>query len=409
MTARRSRAGRRSSVFARPGYRRLWAARTVSQWGDVVQFTTMALLVLHLTGSGLGVSGAVVAEILPVLLLAPIAGTLVDRLPRVRVMVVADLARALLAAALALSHGNVALAYAVAFGLSAGSVFFSPAAGSLLPGLVEDEQLVAANSGIWSAAVLSQIVLAPIAGVLAGTVGFGVAFGLNAASFAASGALLVGLRAREAPRPVASTNFWREGRQALGLLVGDRALRALALAQGLAALSAGATSALLVVLVRSHLHATPTDYGLALAAIGIGAFVGPLLLTHLRPNGQDARIVFGAFGLRGIVDLVLATVGVLPVALGALVGYGLGTSTGSVSFSSLIQRQVPDATRAKIFSAFDLVWHSARLVSIVAGGALADAYGIQSVYVAGGILLLLASLAGATTFRGESPRAAGAT
>ena len=144
------------------------------------------------------------------------------------------------------------------------------------------------------------------------------------------------------------------------------------------------------MLVRSHLHATPADYGLALAAIGVGAFVGPLLLAHLRPSGQHARIVFGAFGLRGAIDLVLATVGVLPVALGALVGYGLGTSTGSVSFSSLVQRQVPDATRAKIFSAFDLVWHSARLVSIVAGGALAEAYGIQSVYVAGGLLLLAA-------------------
>ena len=62
------------SVLARPGYRRLWAARTVSQAGDVVQFTTLALLVFQLTGSGLGVSGLVLAEIAPVLLLAPLAG-----------------------------------------------------------------------------------------------------------------------------------------------------------------------------------------------------------------------------------------------------------------------------------------------------------------------------------------------
>jgi len=58
------------SVLARPGYRRLWASRTVSQCGDVAQFTTVALLVYSLTGSGLGVSGVVLAEILPVLLLA---------------------------------------------------------------------------------------------------------------------------------------------------------------------------------------------------------------------------------------------------------------------------------------------------------------------------------------------------
>jgi hypothetical protein len=63
------------SVLARPGYRRLWAARTVSQAGDVVQFTALALLVYSLTGSGLTVSGVVLAEIVPVLL-APLAGPL---------------------------------------------------------------------------------------------------------------------------------------------------------------------------------------------------------------------------------------------------------------------------------------------------------------------------------------------
>jgi hypothetical protein len=69
-------------LLARPGYRRLWLARTVSQVGDVAQFTTLALLLVALTGSGLGVSGAVLAEIVPVLLLGPLAGSVVDRLPR---------------------------------------------------------------------------------------------------------------------------------------------------------------------------------------------------------------------------------------------------------------------------------------------------------------------------------------
>lgn len=65
-------------MLARPAYRRLWGARTVSQAGDVAQFTTLALLVFHLTGSGLGVSGVVAAEIAPVLLLAPAAGAFND-------------------------------------------------------------------------------------------------------------------------------------------------------------------------------------------------------------------------------------------------------------------------------------------------------------------------------------------
>ncbi len=104
-------------------------------------------LLLELTGSGLGVSGAVVAEILPVLLLAPLAGSLVDRLPRVRVMVAADVWRAVLAAVLAVAHGEVAVAYAVAFGLSAGAVFFNPAAQSVLPALVDQDELVTPTPG----------------------------------------------------------------------------------------------------------------------------------------------------------------------------------------------------------------------------------------------------------------------
>jgi len=380
------------SVLRSPVYRRLWLARTVSQGGDVLQFTTLALLVLRLTGSGVGLSGAVLAEIAAVLLLAPTAGTVVDRLPRVAVMVVADLVRLVLA----VWHGDIVVVYTAAFGLSAGSVFFNPAAGSLLPSLVAREQLVAANSGMWSAAVLSQIVLAPIAGVLAITTGFGWAFAVNAASFAVSAVLLQGLRSGEAPRPIVTSGIFTHSREAFTLLTRDRLLRALAIAQGLAALSAGATSALLVLLATHRLHTSGSGYGLLLAAIGVGAFAGPFLLTHISVQARRPRVVFVAFGLRGLVDLVLTSVTALPVALGALVLYGMGTSTGNVTFSSLIQSHVPEGLRGRVFSAFDLIWQAMRLVILLLGGVVADAFGIRSVYYLGAALLLLAALAGFT-------------
>src|SRR6516225_5020490 len=383
-------------VLASPGYRRLWAARTVSQWGDIAQFTALALLVFHLTGSGLGVSGVVVAEIVPVLLLAPVAGPLVDRLPRVTVMVAADLARLVLAGVLAVWHGDIAVVYALAFGLSAGAVFFNPAASSLLPALVKQDELVAANSAIWSAAVLSQILIAPLAGLLTTTAGYGWAFAANAASFAASAVLLAGLRAGEAPRPVTAAPIWAQAGEAVGQLAHDRLLRALAVAQTLAALSAGATSALLVVLAMRRLHSSGGGYGLLLAAIAVGAFTGPLLLARLPALGRRPVTVFAAFGLRGLVDLVLATVTALPAALAALVGYGIGTSTGNVAFATIIQSHVPDRMRGRVFSAFDLIWQSMRLASLLLGGLLADTAGIRAVYYLGGALLVAAALTGLT-------------
>lgn len=144
------------------------------------------MLVFRLTGSGLGASGAVIAEILRVLLLGPIAGAVVDRLPHVRVMVAADLWRTALASVPPLADHEMAAVYAVAFGLPAGAVFFNLASASVLPSIVDEQELVAANSGLWSAAVVSQIALAPLGGLLVGAWGVAPASWLNAATFAVS-------------------------------------------------------------------------------------------------------------------------------------------------------------------------------------------------------------------------------
>ncbi len=394
-------------LLGQPAYRRLWLARTVSQVGDVAQFTTLALLLVAVTGSGLGVSGAVLAEIVPVLLLAPLAGSLVDRLPRVQVMVIADLARVLLAGALAVFHDSAPVAYAVAFGLSCGQVFFSPAVQSLLPSVVDDDELVAANSGIWTAAVTVQILVAPVAALLAVHVGFGVAFATNAVSFALSAAVLRGLREPERTRPVHVTSPFAHAREGLAALAALPLLKALAAGQFLAALSAGATSALLVVLAQDRLGGG-SSFGVLVAAIGAGAALGPLLLLRRITDPRRPLFVFGPYAVRGIVDLVLAAATSVPLAASALVLYGLSTSTGNVTFSSLIQSRVPDNLRGRAFAGFDMLWQTGRLLSLLGGGLLADAVGIQAVYLLGGLLLLTAAAVGSHAARAAAGTTGGA-
>ena len=385
---------RAKGLLAQPGYRRLWTARTVSQVGDVAQFTTLALLLVHLTGSAVGVTGAVLAEIAAVLLLGPLAGTVVDRLPRVRLMVTADLLRVLLAAALAVWHDAPAVAYAVAFGLAAGQAFFGPAAQSLLPSLVTDDELVAANSGIWTAAVTAQVVVAPVAALLAVRVGFGAAFAVNAASFAVSGLVLTRLREPARAAPVSVSSPFAHTREGLAALAALPLLRALAVGQFLAALSAGATSALLVVLARDRLGGGG-GYGLLVGAIGVGAALGPLLVVRRIRDPRRPLLVFGPYAVRGLVDLTLSVVTAVPLAAGALLFYGLSTSTGNVTFSSLVQSRVPDDLRGRAFAGFDVLWQTGRLLSLLGGGLLADAVGIRAVYLVGGLLLLGAAGVGA--------------
>jgi MFS family permease len=310
-------------VFAIADYRRLWAARTVSQWGDTVNFVALALLIYELTGSGLGVTGVVVAEILPILLLAPLAGPLVDRWPRVGVMVASDLFRLVLMLVLALWNDSPWVVYAIALGMSVGAVFFNPAAGSVLPAIVARDGLVAANSGIWTAAVLSQVALAPMAGLMIVTVGYEAAFVVNAASYAVSAVVLRGLHPSQRVEQVERRHLLAEAREGLGVLVQHHLLRALAVGQAMAALSAGATSALLVVLAEERLGVTGAGYGSLIAAIGVGAAIGPLVLVRRLSDPSRPVFVFGPFALRGLVDLVLAAVTAL-VVHGVQVVYYLG-------------------------------------------------------------------------------------
>jgi MFS family permease len=389
-------------LLGRPAYRRLWIARTISQVGDVAQFTTLALLVLTLTGSSLGVTAVVLAEIVPVLLLAPLAGSLVDRLPRVLVMVVADVVRVVLVVVLAVWHDHVAVAYAVAFGLSAGQVFFSPAAQSLLPSVVRDEELVAANTGIWTAAVTAQVLVAPVAALVAVQVGFGPAFALNAVSFAVSAVVLRGVPEPQRAPAVRVRNPFAPARGAARALGRVPLLKALAVGQFLAAVSAGATSALLVVLAQDRLGGGE-GFGVLVAAIGVGAALGPLLLLRRIKDPRRPLFVFGPYAVRGVVDLVLAVVTTVPLAAGALLFYGLSTSTGNVTFTSLVQSRVPEDLRGRAFAGFDMLWQTGRLLSLIGGGLLADAVGIRAVYLLGGLLLLTAAAVGAIGARRATP------
>lgn len=378
-----------------PDFRRLFAAHTVSRAGDAFNTVALVVLVFDLTGSGVGVAGAVMFEVAPVLLLGPLAGLAADRLPRRRLMAGADVFRAVVALALVIASDSLGVAYTVAFGLSAGAVLFNPAAGSLLPEVVGDDDVVTANSAMWSAAVLAQIALAPMAGLVITHWGVEVAFAVNAATFVASAVLLIGLRAGRTPADLVVRGW-------AGVLGGVRAVRAdplltrLAVVQVLASMSAGATSGLLVVLAERWLGVGPGGFGLLLAAIGVGAAAGPLLLRrYVRPG--DKRWLFGPFAARGGVDLTLAAVANPAVAGGALVVYGMSTSTGMVAYQSTLQTLVPAEVRGRAFAFYDVAWNTARLASLALGGVIAEVADVRVVYVGAGLLLFAAAAVGLTT------------
>ena len=298
-------------VIASPRYFPLWLAQLLSSFGDTLHYIALVVLVFQLTGHGLIVAGLVAAEVVPVLALGPIAGVIIDRFSRKTVLISADLFRATLVVTLLWPQGAWH-AYVVAAGLAAGNTFFNPTVQAVIPVLTTEEQRLAANSVAWSTGRLVQILASAAAGGLIAAVGTAPAFGINAASFVASAALISTLRIPSHAGQLGAGSkrglgsYFADARAGLGFARQDRFVSRLLLVQALASLATGATGAMLVVLSERHLQQPPAGFAWLIGAIGVGALLGPLIPNALAHDYRDARWLFVPYVIRGIGDVLVA-------------------------------------------------------------------------------------------------------
>lgn len=385
----------------------LWLGQLVSSFGDTLHYIALVVLVFELSGQGIAVAGLVVSETVPTLIFGPIAGVVIDRFSRKGVLIGADLVRAALALSLVWPQG-IWHAYIVAAGLSAAGVFFNPTVNAVIPALTTDRQRLAANSVGWSTAQLVQIVGASIAGGLIAFVGTRAAFAVNAASFAVSAAFITLLVIPRSPGPPSGAvagafrRFTAELSEGLSYARRDVFVRRLLVVQSLASFAVGATGAMLIVLSERHLHLPAEGFAYLIAAIGVGALCGPLIPNVFARDYRSARWLFVPYVIRGIGDVLIAVFTQAQIAALILFVYGLNTSTGMVVFNSTIQGAIPDRMRGRVFTLLDMDWSIFTLLSLAAGGLLADRVGIQPVFWTGGTLLVVAGTVGLVAFRRTS-------
>jgi MFS family permease len=399
--ARRLRAVGQSyaEVIRSPRFFRLWLAQLTSSFGDTIHYIALVILVFQMTGQGVAVAILVAAEIIPVLILAPIAGVVIDRFSRKSVLIGADLFRAVLVLSLVWPQG-VGHAYIVAAGLAAGNTFFNPTVQAVIPALTTEDQRLAANSVNWSTGRLVQILAAAVAGGLIAIIGTGPAFIINALSFLVSVPLIAGLSIPKHAGQIGETamrglrGFTQQARDGLQYAIGDRFVSRLLIVQALASFATGATGAMLVVLSERHLELPPSGFAWLIGAIGFGALVGPFVPNALASDFRDRRWLFVPYIIRGVGDILIAIFVPLPIALLILFIYGLNTSTGMVVFNSTIQTTIPDAVRGRVFTLLDITWNSMRLLSLGIGGVFVDFVGIQPLFWVGGALLATAGIMG---------------
>lgn len=336
-------------------FRRLYTASLISLGGDWFLLVALFGLALELTSSPVAVALLIAAQDIPFFFLSPVGGHLADRLDRKALMVVCDLARAVLCLGFLLVRdaGTMWLVYLLLGTISSFSAAFDPASSAAFPNLVDDRDLGPANALFGSLWGTMLAVGAALGGIVAAALGRDAAFVVDAVSFALSAALIWRIRGRfneertEHEEPgllratVETARYARKDHRVLALL-GVKA------GFGLAA----GVLVLISVFAVEVFDQGEIGIGIIMSARGLGALIGPFL--GRRFAGPQDRYLFAAIaGALALFGLGYALLGLMPTLLLAAVAVAVAHLGGGAQWtlsSYGLQRVVPDRIRGRIFS-----------------------------------------------------------
>jgi len=372
-----------------PGaYRRLQTAALVSNLGDGAFAAAVPLLAVAVTRDPRLVSLVTAATTLPWLLLSLPAGALVDRHDRAGLMRRTQSGQAIvvgaLAAAVALGAASIPLLALAAFALGVCEVVFGNAAQAILPDIVAPADLHRANGQQFAVTAAARTFLGPPLGSLLFAVAAALPFGLDAASYAISAALLARLPRR--PPPPSATPLGKAVAEGLRWLGGHRLLRTLALLLAVNLFCFQLANVTLVLLATQNLHVGARAYGLLLAAGALGAVAGGLVNHRIAARLGTLPAVLLA--LAGPVPGYLAA-GWSPNAyvLGLLLAViGFFSSLWNVVTVGLRQSLVPARLLGRVNSAYRMLSVGLTPFGALAGGFIAHYLGARATFPIAGVL-----------------------
>jgi MFS family permease len=370
------------------GFAKVVVSSGLSNLADGVFQIALPLVTLGITRDPTAFAVVTVAGRLPWLLFALPAGALADRLDRRRTMFLVDVGRGVLigglAVAVATEWDSLLLLCVVAFALGIGETLFDTAAQSIVPSLVDSDDLSRANGRLYAVEMtMNQFIGPPLGGLLVGIAATGALVGSAGAYAAAAGALALIAGSFRPEREGQPTRLWTDIAEGVRYLGRHRLLRTLAVLTGVANLWG---TAMLTILPLYAVRPSPMDlseagYGVLLTTGALGALAGSVLAApaeRLFGRPRLLLVAFVSFALSAAIPGVTAN----PVVVGAFMALGgAGAVAWNVVTVSLRQRIAPDRMLGRVNAGYRLLAWGSMPVGAFVGGVLADAFGLRNAFL----------------------------
>ncbi len=338
-------------------FRNLWFGQVVSELGDWLNSIAIYALILKLSDSGMAMAGAMMAKLLPIVLISPIAGVVVDRVDRKVVMISSDLLRFVVVLGFLFIEDQSTLwfIYALVIIEISLSGFFEPARSAIIPSLVPKEHLVTANALSGSTWSVMLAFGAALGGVVVSLFGIRVAFIVDACTFLISAWFISKIPSVTKPdKNSKNKNGFQELTDAMNFFRKEPVVLVLSLLKSGLAVAGGIMT--LIPLMASQVITKPAmlslGVGILYSARGLGAAVGPLLVKKL--FGETTTVlnwsIAAAFFLKALSYLFIGnSSNMLTLSLGVAAATLFGSIIWVFS-SALIHLSTPDKYLGRVFS-----------------------------------------------------------
>lgn len=380
----------------------LWMGQLVSFFGDRVHQLALAFIVAPYGELELGLTFA--ATVLPNVLLGPLAGAMVDRWDRRRTMIVCDLVRAGLVILVPFVITiNIGLVYLIAFAVATVSLLFRPAKNAIIPRIVDEDELVTANSASTVNETIADLLGYPIAGVLVAALSglVGAAFVLDAATYVVSAVLLAGMtipREEGSSAPFNVPAIWAEMVEGWHFLTRQADLFANTLVSTAAQIAVGVEIVCSVLYAKEVLDRSalpyPQNYSLLMAAIGLGSVIGGLLIGQTGRNLRKGPLTIIGFVGMGITFMLAGLVRDPYVAIALFFLIGATNMIWLIPTITLFQERTPQRLMGRVVSTRQAFVFGVMAAAMGVSGWLSGIVGPAMVLILGGAVCATAGLAG---------------
>jgi MFS family permease len=372
------------AILRNRDFSKLWIGQLISNVGSSIGSLALLFYAFALTGSELAMAGLAMVQILPMVLFSGIIGVYIDRWDRKKIMIGADIVRAIatflypFVTVLPSFVTPLTWLYILAFIYATSNAFFFPARSASIPRLVEREELVTANSLAQMTFQMVSLIFTPLGGALMAIVApdYFLGFLIDASTFVASGLVLVTIRASLVPErmPDVERSYIREMKEAVSVIRRSSVVSFLLMIFTALMLLGGMLNAIIVPFFQGELAFDEFYFSLIMSGSAVSGVIAAAILGQKSEIKRPFFLMMAAMVLVGVVFslmafvatgdfisalLLMSTVGAVNVAIG-------------VPNAAIMQEIIEDKMRGKVFSFQSVMINTAQLAGMAISGVWAE-------------------------------------